>query len=140
MLCVSHVKTPHGRKRLEGVVKANHYLSRFYAFESKAPYRVVGLSGFFCLPAQPVGAANDETIQRQHPLAAIPIHNPLNLIGDDDDTGDSSSCAAIHFVTGMTEKADDPSRLIIAYGVSYCTSWFIEVDKEDVINMLFPAW
>lgn len=52
-------------------------------------------------------------------------------------TGTIYDCPAIHFITGMTEKADDPDKLIIAYGVEDCTSWFIEVGKEEVVKLLF---
>ena len=140
LLGISHTKTPFQRKKLENITEGNHYLSRFYAFENEAPYRVVALSGYFCLPANPFltdlastgtdGNAGHDT--DHNPLVGLPLWRPLSLGGTT-----YLECPAIHFVTGMTEKAGDNSRMIVAYGVSDCTSWFIEVDKSDVIELLF---
>jgi hypothetical protein len=35
------------------------------------------------------------------------------------------------------EKADDPSRIIIAYGVNDCAPRFVEVEKTEIQQMLF---
>jgi hypothetical protein len=124
LLGVSHVKTPYRRKRLRGIVEDYHYLSRFYAFQPRPPYRVVARSGFFCLPARPKSVASSS-------LSKIPVWKPLEIAGT------TYNCPAIHFVSGMAYDANDPTKLIISYGVSDCTSWFIEVEKEDVVRMLF---
>ncbi|CAB9508196.1 Inherit from COG: Hemolysin-type calcium-binding [Seminavis robusta] len=129
-----HVKTPHGRAKFQSVTEPNQYLSRFYAFEPTSPYKVVAMSGYFCLPADPskhvlFGNKNDEN---KNPYLSINQDwNSLSVAGED------YRCPSIHFVTGMVEKADDPSRLIIAYGVNDCTSWFVEVSKAEVIDLLF---
>jgi hypothetical protein len=47
-------------------------------------------------------------------------------------------CPRIHFVSGMVEKANDPSRIIIAYGIQDCAPRFIEVEKVQILQMLFP--
>jgi hypothetical protein len=38
----------------------------------------------------------------------------------------------------MIEKANDPSKLIISYGVADCSARMIEVEKQNVVEMLFP--
>lgn len=95
MLGVSHTKTPFRRKKLENITEGNHYLSRFYAFENEAPYRVVALSGYFCLPAKPLrtslvnntstsGTADkniDPDNTNYNPLANLPVWQPLSVGG-----------------------------------------------------------
>ena len=126
LLGIAHVKTPYGRKKLQGVVTPNQYLSRFYAFEPTPPYRLVAQSGYFCLPANPPSNNNN-----RNPMAAIPTQNPLDI-------GDTIyNCPKIHFISGMVAKVGDNTKLIIAYGVDDCTSWFIEVDKRQVVDLLF---
>ncbi|CAB9508197.1 Inherit from COG: Hemolysin-type calcium-binding [Seminavis robusta] len=125
LMGIAHVKTPFGRRRLQKVVEPNHYLSRFYAFEPTPPYAIVAYSGLFCLPAVPKAGTHSA-----HPLTKVPIKSNLTIAGT------MYRCPAIHFITGMTVKADDPSRLIIGYGVEDCTSWFIEVDLQEVLGLL----
>lgn len=48
-------------------------------------------------------------------------------------------CPVIHFITGITEKIDDPSKLIVAYGVADCAPWFVEIDKSAAVQMLFSS-
>lgn len=140
-LGISHVKTPHARRKLQGRLPPNQYVSRFIAFEREAPYRSVAVSGFFCLPGHPsVSQYSNITTSSRHendgsgsnPLvphaAATTSWTLVNRIMD---------CPVIHFVTGMTEKVDDPTKVIIAYGVADCTGWFVEVEKAEVVKLLF---
>jgi hypothetical protein len=124
-LGIAHAKTPHARKKLEGRLISNQYVSRFYAFETEHPYKLVAVSGFFCLP-HPSGSGGD------NPLAAHSAPEKVWSLGSV-----TLNCPVIHFVTGMTEKVEDPETLILAYGVADCTPWFAEVKKADVVQMLF---
>ena len=91
---------------------------------------MVALSGNFCFPANPHRTLKVDT--PHNPLVDMPNwQHPLDIAGTTYD------CPAIHFVTGMVEKADDPSKLLIAYGVEDCTSWFVVVHKADAIDLLF---
>jgi hypothetical protein len=51
--------------------------------------------------------------------------------------GETYECPRIHFVSGMVEKADDASKLIIAYGVNDCVPRMVVVGKAEIIQMLF---
>ena len=53
--------------------------------------------------------------------------------------GRTFNCPRIHFVTGMVENADDPSKVIIFYGVNDCVPRMIVVDKAEIIQMLFDV-
>jgi hypothetical protein len=53
--------------------------------------------------------------------------------------GRTFDCPRIHFVTGMVEKADDTSKVIISYGVNDCVPRMIVVDKAEIIVMLFDV-
>lgn len=102
-----------------------------------APYRIVALSGYFCLPDKPHTVLGRDTSAKDNfkddfnPYERLPLWNPLDI------GGRTYDCPVIHFVTGLTEKADDPTKLIIAYGVNDCTSWFVEVDKAEIVKLLF---
>ena len=131
VLGVAHVKTPHGRKKLHGILKGNQYLSRWYAIEPVAPYRVVAMSGLWCLPTNP-NSNHIFDASRDNPYENLPQWSPLEIAGRT-----YNDCPSIHFISGMTEKADDPGKLIVAYGVEDCTSWFVEVSIAEVIGLLF---
>ena len=102
------------------------YLSRLYAFLPTPPFDVVATSGMFCfgLPSK------DE--MDQHVLARVTSElNPL-VIGTD-----RYRCPAIHSATGITDKADDPDRVIVSYGVNDCVPRMVELDKRDLAHHLF---
>jgi hypothetical protein len=98
------------------------YLSRFYAFEPTAPYNIVARSGFFCLgwPSQDERGSSPF----QH------LGDTLKLVENFVD------CPSINFVSGMTLKADDPSTIIIAYGINDCSSRMVEIDVSEIKRLL----
>jgi hypothetical protein len=140
LLGISHSKTKFRtaatRDSLPGNVSANHFFSAFYAMEPHEPYTVRARSGRFCLGFSDV----NETIVRDDDHNNNNNNNPyarsnmvrLRLGGNHYD------CPRIHFVSGMVEKANDPSRIIIAYGIQDCAPRFIEVAKQQILEMLFP--
>jgi hypothetical protein len=85
---------------------------------------MVAQSGYFCLgfPTQ------DE--QESNPLVRATTWRKLTL-------GEEFDCPRIHFVSGMTLKEDDPSTVIIAYGINDCVSRMIEVPVSDLQRLLF---
>jgi len=136
LLGISHVITHNHKPELVGKVAPHQYLSRFYAFDTTTPYTLRALSGYFCLPANPGQRSMTKRNSGHHPdYSDLPLDTwkPLSIVNTTYD------CPAIHFVSGMTEKVDDPDTLIIAYGVNDCTSWFVEVKKSDVVDLLFSG-
>ncbi|GAX15672.1 hypothetical protein FisN_3Hu145 [Fistulifera solaris] len=123
---VLHTKTPsQGNRQRVANVTANHYLSQFYAFEQAPPFNLVALSGFFCLGFQ-------DGADRVHHLAQLSSWRRLEL-------GITFNCPRIHFVSGITFKAGDPSTIVLALGVNDCYSLFLEVPTSSVDEMLFQC-
>ena len=56
----------------------------------------------------------------------------------DEQSSLSLDCPRIHFVSGMSERANDPSKVLIAYGLNDCVSRVIEIEKEAIVEALFP--
>jgi hypothetical protein len=136
---VSHVKPPFEKKaKLEHTHTApNQYLSRLYAFEPTTPYATVAMSGYFCL-TQYDGRHNDNdktmTVVQgldTNPLSSRPLQEFFTI------SNMTLDCPAIHFISGMTQKVNDPNKVILAYGVQDCTTWFVEVNKAELVTMLF---
>jgi hypothetical protein len=51
--------------------------------------------------------------------------------------GEPDNCPFSKFVSGITEKAGDPSKVIIGYGINDCISSFVEVDNSELVLLLF---
>ena len=127
LLGVSHSKVPFKgvskRSNAIGGVGANEFFSSFYAMESTAPYNVIARTGRLCF-----GFASEDEAKS----------NPYTVLSRGHLTvGKQYNCPRIHFVSGMVEKADDPSRMIVAYGVNDCVPRMIEISKDDVSRILF---
>jgi hypothetical protein len=127
LLGVSHSKTRFREYRYEvhGNLSANHFFSSFYAMESIEPYTVVARSGQFCLGFAPAPEADG------NPYAHM---NQSPLIIDQ-----AFDCPRVHFVSGMVQKADDPTQVIVAYGINDCVPRMVQVAVEDILSMLFLA-
>jgi hypothetical protein len=132
LLGVSHTKSRPGHEERFGVSQLQ-YSSRFYAMEAVAPYRVVARSGRFCF-GFPEQSESSQT-------AGTGIHNSRNpyatMSMEKLNIGQEYDCPKIHFVGSMIEKADDASKLIVAYGVNDCVPRTVVIEKEDVLRMLF---
>jgi hypothetical protein len=127
-LGISHSKTFYRSSDQGGSrLKSNQYFSSFYAFEADPPYKVVARSGKFCF-----GFPSDS--ERENPYIRMQMDS-VKLIDFE-----YNSCPRIHFVSGMVEKADDKSKLIIAYGVNDCVPRMVVIDKADVLRMLFAPY
>jgi hypothetical protein len=134
LLGVSHTKSREGHEERFGVGPLQ-YSSRFYAMEAVAPYRVVARTGRFCFgfpepsESSPTGgSANSTTSRNRNPYTQMSMEK-LKV-------GQEYDCPKIHFVGSMIEKANDPSKLIVAYGVNDCVPRIVEIDKADVLSML----
>ena len=120
---IRHAKTPSQRnRRLSANVTSNHYLSQLYAFAPDPPFRMVAQSGYFCL-----GFGTADSL-----LVRLTSWRKLEL-------GRVFECPRIHFVSGMTLRADDPSLAILAYGVNDCLSRFVQVRVSDLLKLLFQS-
>jgi hypothetical protein len=122
---ISHQKYA---KRSWSSTKVNYtdkaYLSALYAFEPVPPYRIVARSGSFCF-----GYPEKEEAKENY---YANLTHARSLI-----MGEPENCPFITFVSGITEKAGDPSKVIIGYGINDCVSRFVEVDKSELVRLLF---
>jgi hypothetical protein len=100
------------------------YLSALYAFEPAPPYRIVARSGSFCF-----GYPDEEEAKENY---YAKLTHARNLI-----MGEPENCPFITFVSGITEKVGNPSKVIIGYGINDCISRFVEVDKSELVRLLF---
>jgi hypothetical protein len=107
-------------------LKFNHstYSSSFYAFEQTPPYRVVAWSGAFCL------GFPSEDENKQNYYSPLTRSKPLII-------GEEENCPQITFISGMTEKAGDGSKIILSYGINDCVPRFVEIDKSEITRLLF---
>jgi hypothetical protein len=127
---ISHSKTLYprmGRSSKSGDVPSNMFFSSLYAMEDVYPYKVVALSGRFCL-----GHATEAEHVVDHngnPFARSNL-SPLRIDREYD-------CPRIHFVSGLSEVVDDPTSVIIGYGINDCVPRFVQVKKTDLVQLLF---
>jgi hypothetical protein len=107
-------------------VKYSHstYTSNFYAFEQTPPYRVVARSGAFCL-----GFPSEEENEQNYYSQLIRAR-PLIV-------KEAENCPQITFISSMTEKAGDDSKIIVGYGINDCVPRFVEIDKSEIERLLF---
>jgi hypothetical protein len=125
---VSHSMIPYWKypweKHFNVSIQILQYTSRFYAFEPFPPYRLVAVSGKWCLPYP------DEEEAKQNPNAKLSRWLPNRL-------GHVNECPHITFVTSIIEAAGDPSKMILSYGLNDCTARVVEIDKSEITRILF---
>jgi len=138
---LSHQKIPFWRdvlKESQGLnFTVRQYTYNFYAFEPKLPFRILALSGRFCL-----GHASHEEVASIHNntdgshrvgannLVNLTLRHPVVM-------GDVLQCPFITFISGIVESATNPNKVILAYGINDCTSRFVQIDKSEIVRMLF---
>lgn len=127
---VSHVKIPNWKQiqqlQRRADLQLRQYTSRFYAFEAVAPYRVVAVSGRFCLPPPDESEVND------HPYTRYVLDRNVFRFNHTD-----LRCPMITFVSGMVEAVDDPDTVVLGYGINDCIPRLIKVPKRDIVRLLF---
>ena len=109
-------------------VSTRAYLSRWYAMEPFAPYRIVARSGKFCFgfPRN----TNMENHQR-HPRLSFLKHRPLRM------NHTELSCPLISFASTIVEAIDNPAHVIVGYGINDCVSNMVKIEKEEIVRQLF---
>jgi hypothetical protein len=51
--------------------------------------------------------------------------------------GQAEECPQITSISGITETAHDSSKVILSYGINDCVSRFVEIDKSEIVRLLF---
>jgi len=96
-----------------------------YAFEPVPPFKIVAQSGQFCMPC-PTEELDGEPTPGLEFIKTRPYRVNFDM-----------NCPFVTFVMGILEAADDPSYVIISYGMNDCGARIVKVDKKEVIKMLF---
>jgi len=108
------------------VSKERGYVSRFYAFEQKAPsFKVVATSGLFCL-----GGKKETDINSDSQIFSAPdkVNLQMNVTSYD--------CPQITFASGLADYQGDSNYAVLSYGVNDCYSRSIVISKERIREFL----
>eukprot|EP00970_Alexandrium_tamarense_P002995 scaffold430_cov187-Alexandrium_tamarense.AAC.4 len=113
-----------------------HYVSYFYAFDPQPPFQVRARSGYFCL-----GFAPKSSVDGELPPSEGGVFNPHSVLTRNrmlQQNNITFNCPQMHFVSSFTEKAGDSSGSVIGYGLNDCTPRIVEVEKQEIVRLLFP--
>jgi hypothetical protein len=125
---VSHSMLPYWKYPWEKAYNVSlqilQYTLRLYAFEPFPPYRLVAVSGKFCLPYPD----EEEAKGNYHTKLSRSLPNRLGHVNE---------CPHITFVASIIEAAGDPSKIILSYGLNDCTARIVEIDKSEITRILF---
>ena len=127
----SRARVPQERKDR---VPHTHYVSLFYAFDPHPPFEIRVRSGYFCLGHVPM--IGDKFSPTES--GSFNPHSVLTRNRNLSQNFESFDCPQMHFVNSFIEKADDSSKTVIGYGLNDCTGRLVEVDKEDIVRLLYP--
>ena len=109
-------------------------VSLFYAFDTYPPFQLRARSGYFCLGFVP------ESYDGTNPEGGRP--NPHNVLTRNrvlKQHGVEFNCPQMSFISSFTQKANGDNSVLIGYGLNDCTGRIVEVAKDDVVKLLFPA-
>jgi len=112
------------------LIKDTHYVSFFYAFDPRPPFTILARSGYFCL-----GFASTNPDEEG---GTINPHSVLTHNRRLEQNNETFSCPQIHYIETIIEKVDDPSSVVIGYGMNDCTARLVEVTKKEIARLLFP--
>lgn len=115
-------------------VPHTHYVSLFYAFDPYPPFEIRARSGYFCLGHVPMIGDKFSPTEggRFNPHSILTRNRNLSQNFENFD------CPQMSFISSFIEKADDSSKTAIGYGLNDCTGRLVEVDKKDIVRLLYP--
>ena len=117
---ISHTKSVNKLPKINTRI----FLSRMYAFVPVEPFPLVARSASFCF-------GNSDADTTPPPYYNLTHRKSLTV---NDRVYD---CPTIHFVSGMTEHVQDPSSVIVAYGIEDCVARTVQLHKRDLALHLF---
>jgi hypothetical protein len=118
---ISHSKTSQRIKEMNGYA----YLSRLYAFSPNHPFDLLGRSDKFCFGFGDADADDGAYVN----ITYVPLIFKNEVY----------SCPRVHFASGMTEKVDDPSKVIVSFGINDCASRLVEIEERELDRHLFTS-
>ena len=129
----SKASTPQWRKDR---APHTHYVALVYAFDPYPPFHIRARSGYFCLGHVPISDDRNEL-----PQSEGGIFNPHSILTRNRNLQQNNitfDCPQMHFVSSFIEKASDSSKTIIGYGLNDCTGRLVEVEKKEIVRLLYP--
>lgn len=115
-------------------VPHTHYVSLFYAFDPYPPFEIRARSGYFCLGHVPM--IGDKVSPTEG--GNFNPHTILTRNRNLSQNFENFDCPQMSFISSFIEKADDSSKTAIGYGLNDCTGRLVEVDKKDIVKLLYP--
>ena len=113
-----------------------HYVTLFYAFDPHPPFHVRARSGYFCLGHVPLTEGGEDLPPTEG--GAFNPHSVLTRNRMLQQNNVTFDCPQMSFVSSFIEKAGDSSRAVIGYGLNDCTGRLVEVEKREIVRLLFP--
>mmetsp|Transcript_5615 Transcript_5615/g.8523 ORF Transcript_5615/g.8523 Transcript_5615/m.8523 type:complete len:714 (-) Transcript_5615:635-2776(-) len=113
------------------VTKERAYLHAFYAFQPFPPFKIVALSGYFCL-----GGMKSEDIGYDDHWMSQRVIDVESELAQMIVKGETYNCPKVTFASGINEMIDSRSNIIISYGVGDCYSRSIVVSKKKIEILL----
>jgi len=124
MVGILHAKTK--TKELHSMGETGFvYMSRLYALSPHLPFDMLARSGFLCF------GFGDQVETKEEPFANFAEEKKVVI------NGNTEKCPVIHFASGLTEKIDDNSSLIVGYGINDCVGRFAEISKREFVKKMF---
>jgi len=114
-----------------------HYVTLFYAFDPFPPFRIRARSGYFCLGHTPLGSNPNEQLAPTEGGAFNP-HSVLTRNRSLSQNNIIFNCPQMSFVSSFAPKVGDSSRTIVGYGLNDCTGRLVEVEKREIVRLLYP--
>ncbi|OEU18044.1 hypothetical protein FRACYDRAFT_238477 [Fragilariopsis cylindrus CCMP1102] len=129
------------QNRYESLISNDQFVSRFIAYDIHYPFRIVAISGWFCLGFGTTGSSSNTHTdtdsqhqeQQQSTLAGHNMDIRLNLFNE------TYNCPIIHFISGFSEVVGNTSRAIIGYGINDCHPRMFILEKTEIIKLLVPT-
>ena len=121
-------------------VPHTHYVSLFYAFDPAPPFHIRARSGYFCLGHAPLSTQEDND-NNQLPPGENGVFNPHSILTRNRMLLQNNvvfDCPQMSFISTFIEKVGDSSKTVIGYGLNDCTGRLVEVEKGEIVRLLFP--
>ena len=118
-------------------VPHTHYVSLFYAFDPYPPFHIRARSGYFCLGHAPLSTQDINNL----PPGERGIFNPHSILTMNRMLLQNNivfNCPQMSFISTFIEKVGNASKTVIGYGLNDCTGRLVEVEKREIVRLLFP--
>jgi len=140
----------------------DRFVSRFVAYETIFPFRIVAISGWFCLGFASQINEGPQQQQQQKRRNDNNNHNDnhydntkstfAGLLKNTNNNNNNTTtinintqldlfnvtynCPIIHFISGFSEVVGNSSQAIIGYGINDCHPRMFKIEKQEIRQLL----